>query len=294
MNIRHLGSILCLSVCLLPAQGVEDPEGTSLAARYAATSASFEPNYGQAPAEVEFLSRAAGYTLLLTEKEIAIQTETGVVHMELSGADPQARIAGADRLLGTVQYFRGSDPSAWHTGIPTYAKVNYQKAYPGIDLIFYGNREQLEFDFLLEPGADPGRILLHFPVGNPRIDPNGDVLISSGAGDIRLKKPESYQWVEGVRRPVIGRFIARNKTDIGFEVTGYDPEIDLVIDPAMVYSSYLGPSSNTWGNAVSTTEDPVTGRAYAYVTGKTCATDSGPERNTASDRRRLRCLRHEV
>jgi hypothetical protein len=134
--------------------------------------------------------------------DIAAQDITGsVLRMKLRDANPAARVTGMEESAGTSNYFIGNDPAKWHSGVPTYAKVKYEAIYSGIDLVYYGNHRQLEYDFILAPGADPRRI--EFDVrGAKRIrrDERGDLVLKVGADEIRWHKPVAYQEKDGARQ----------------------------------------------------------------------------------------------
>jgi len=161
---------------------------------------SFEANQGQAEKQVKFLSRGQGYHLLLTPTEAVVnlsrptgegeQTRAAAkasatrftqanacaeVRMKLVGANPQPRISGQDELPGKSNYFLGNDPQQWRTNVPTYRKVKYEGVYPGVDVVYYGNQRQLEYDFVVAPGADPKAIRLKFSgAKGMRLDAQGD------------------------------------------------------------------------------------------------------------------------
>src|ERR1039458_2173214 len=128
----------------------------------------FEANQGQTDSRVKFLSRGDGYSLFLTSHEavFTLRPPAGakgrptVFRMELRGANRAARVTGADKLAGVANYYVGNEPSKWRSGITTYGKVKYQGIYPGVDAVFYGNQRQLEYDFVVAPGADPRQISL--------------------------------------------------------------------------------------------------------------------------------------
>ena len=128
--------------------------------------------------------------------------------MTLKGnLNPDAIQNGEGQLPGRVNYLMGSDPSRWHTDVPTYSKVRYRGVYPGIDLIFYGNQKQLEYDFVLAPGADPASIRFDFEgVPEVSVDPVGNLLGRTPAGPFELHKPTVYQQVSGVRKAIEGAF----------------------------------------------------------------------------------------
>ncbi|TAL50061.1 MAG: hypothetical protein EPN89_05315, partial [Methylovulum sp.] len=206
--------------------------------------------------------------------------ETLAVHMQLVGANPNASVAGLDELPGKVNYLRGNDPKRWQTGVATYGKVKLNGVYNGVDLVYYGNGRQLEYDFIVAPGADPNAIRLNFGgIDNARLDATGDLLLHTQDGELRLQKPVVYQTVDGKRQNVDGRFVLHDVSGregladgkdrhIGFQVAAYDAGLPLVIDPVLVYSSYLGGSS--WESSSSIAVDTA---GNAYVTGDTASSD---------------------
>ena len=127
-----------------------------------------------------------------------------MVRMKLVGANPQAKVDGLDELPGKSNYFVGNDPKKWRTNVANYAKVKYANVYPGVDLVYYGNQRQLEYDFVVQPGADPNQIALNVgaglvpvpgrPQGVPlRIDANGDLVVATEGGEVIFHKPVVYQ-----------------------------------------------------------------------------------------------------
>ncbi len=250
----------------------------------------FEANRGQTDAAVTFLARGHGYTLLLTDNEaVFVLRHTTVLRMKLIGVNPAPRVVGLEELPGKVNYFRGNDPTKWRTNIPTFAKVKYAQVYPGVDLVYYGRQGRLEHDFIVAPGADPRSIELAFE-GTDRLEltSDGEVILHVARGELRLQKPGIYQDVEGVRKEISGRFVllghghrappshnqdaARHGQKIGFEVAAYDARRPLVIDPVLVYSTFLGGSDveNAYPSGAGIAID---GSGNAYVTGSTRSSD---------------------
>jgi hypothetical protein len=222
--------------------------GAFASADYGKLPLAFEPNVGQTDARVQFLARGSGYSLFLGRERAVLELQRGQSHasaieMELLGASTGAAPgAGREPLPGKVNYYRGSDPKQWHENVPTYAKVAYPGVYPGIDLVYYGRGGELEYDFVVRPGADSARIHLRFGGGAPTLDAKGDLVVSLDGGEVRLPKPVVYQEKNGRRQPVDGRFVLAGDHEVRFEVAAYDPRLALVIDPAIVYSTYLGGS----------------------------------------------------
>src|ERR1017187_5426535 len=126
--------------------------------------------------------------------------------MELPGAKHSAEVSGADELPGVANYFIGNDPKKRRSGIGAYGKVKYRGIYPGVDAVFYGNQRQLEYDFVVAPGADPKQISLGLTGVPPSLDIEGNVLLKRADGDLALKKPIVYQIIGGGKRIVDARY----------------------------------------------------------------------------------------
>src|SRR5438876_470157 len=286
------GALVVLSASVVSAEVRKIPESPSTAkARlqeaYGKLPLSFEANRGQTDPQVRFLSRATGHTLFLAPTEAVLvfikpeplaqrkaarvkpekrakSTQTAL-RMSFVGANPKTRVEGQEGLPGKANYFLGNDLTKWRTHVPTYTQVHYQDLYPGIDLIYYGNQRQLEHDFVVRPGADPGRIALSFQGADKvEVDAQGDLVLHTAAGAIRQRKPVIYQEVAGLRRDIAGGYLLREKRTVGFKVDKYDPSRPLIIDPVLIYSTYLGGSS--FDVAVGIAVDAA---GNAYVTGDT-------------------------
>ncbi len=288
---------------------------SNLQVAYAALPLAFEANQGQTDERVDFLARGRGYMVFLTSTEAVFAlpqnptaqrqehrvathhpqlsdsgprtTDSGLIlRMQLVGANVNPRGAGGKELPGKVHYFRGNDPQKWRTNIPTYAKVKYQEVYPGVDLVYYGNQRQLEYDFVIAPGVDPRIIRLAFAdLGETsfRIDLNGDLILGVAGGEVRLLAPHVYQESDGVKHAISGRYVLpRSATtdsgfhEVGFEVAAYDLSKPLIIDPVLSYSSFLGGSGlETGDNGVGNPFGNLTvdSAGNAYVVGSTSSVD---------------------
>ena len=251
---------------------------------------SFEANQGQTDAQVRFLSRGPGYTLFLTGDEAVFSfggskvkdgapaisrqvrpsppASNAVLRMKLVKANAAAEPTGEDQLPGQTNYFVGNDSKKWHSNVPTYAKVKYKGVYPGIDLVYYGNQRQLEYDFIVAPGADPRRIQFDV-LGASEItrDGQGDLLLQMGVGEVRWHKPIVYQEKDGTRQEIAARYVIKDENRVEFAVGDYDSRKALFIDP-LIYSTYLGGSVQDAGIAIA-----VDSSGNAYITGYTASTD---------------------
>ena len=241
----------------------------------------FEINRGQAEANVQFQARGQGYGISLAPGEAVLslrafpnksEQATGrsaTVRMRLVGADADAKLTGLEQQAAMVNYFRGNDPKLWHTQIPTFARVKAARVYPGVDLVYYGNQRQLEFDFVVAPGADPNQIALKFEGAEKlEIDAQGNLVLHTPGGQLIQHKPVIYQTVNSVRKEIAGGYVLRNKQQVSFQVAAYDHTQPLTIDPALSYSSFLGGSGDD--RAVATAVDTA---GNVYVVGYTTSTN---------------------
>ncbi len=225
----------------------------------------FELNQGQTDARVKFLARGQGYGLFLTGSEAVFSLSGSQMRMRLQGASTSPKVTGVDQLPGKVNYLIGNKSDEWRTNIPTYARVRYQQVYRGVDLIYYGNQRQLEYDFVIEPRASFKQIRFAFEgAGKPRLNRRGDLILKSGAGKITLQRPIAYQEIDNQRREVSVRYLLRPRGEVAFQVGNYDKTRQLVIDPVLVYSTYLGGTSQDQANGIA-----VDSAGNAYITGET-------------------------
>jgi hypothetical protein len=259
----------------------------------------FEPNRGQLDDEVRFLARGPGFALRLTddgatlslrkpgsaegrderraardgrfgrERQAEAETEAADLSMRVVGARPVPP-QGREVQPGTTNYFLGNDPRRWRTGVEAYARARYSQVLPGVDLVYYGNgEERLEYDLVLAAGVDPSGVALSFEgVDSLHIDADGAaVLMLPGGGEVVQPRPVAYQTDgQGDRVEVDARYEMREGA-LAFAVGPHDPRRELVIDPTITYSTYLGGSLADYGNAVA-----VDGSANIYVAGSTTST----------------------
>ena len=236
----------------------------------------FEANRGQFDERVRYLARGRGYGLFLTPDKATLtlrrpQGAPAVVTMRLRGAR-KVEPVGQGELPGRSNYFIGADRSKWRTGVPSFGRVRYPGVLPGVDLEFYGTGErQAEYDLILAPGADPGRLALEFEgLKGIDIDAEGDAVLKlAGGGEVRKPLPVAYQMDEDGRRTLVAaRYQRRGKDRLGFVVSGYDRRRSLVIDPVFVYSTLLGGGASDSAQGIA-----IDGSGNAYVVGRTVSPD---------------------
>jgi len=268
---------------------------------YGQLDLSFEANHGQTDEQVHFLARGAGYTLFLTSAEAVFVLQnsdcglrnqdnsraatefdkrrsendphseicnlpSNVLRMRLEGATSHAGAQGLDQLPGSVNYFIGDDSTKWRSNIPAFRRVHYTGVYPGVDLVYYGNQQHLEYDFIVKPGADWQQVSLDFE-GADAVEietATGDLLLKAGAQTVRQRKPFVYQETGGTRREVESSYTLKAGGKVGFHVGAYDRAKPLVIDPVLLYSTYLGGSNFDVGRDIA-----VDSAGNAYVSGQT-------------------------
>jgi len=249
----------------------------------------FEANEGQTDARVKFMARGAGYSVFLTGDEAVMQlhkqelktegtaemrtaetpVESVALRMKLAGSNSPSRVSGIGRLSSSSNYFIGNDPAAWRKGISNYSKVKYESVYPGIDLVWYGNQRLLEHDFLIAPGTDPSRIKLSFSgMDKMSIDGEGSLVLRAGDEDLRMLKPQAWQELTGGRRAISCDYSLSEKDQVEFRLGDYDTTLPLVIDPVLVYSTYIGGIGTDTGQDIA-----VDGAGAAYISGQTSSSD---------------------
>jgi CSLREA domain-containing protein len=231
-----------------------------------------------------------------------------VVRLQLLGANPNPQVTGLEELPGKINYFTGNDPVKWRTNVATFAKVKYENVYPGVDLVYYGNQRQLEYDFVVAPGVDPSVIQLslrdHAGQDLPlTTDAAGNLVVQLAGGDVRLGKPLVYQEINGVRQEVAGSYVLPNTqhatrntepltasspsptlnsgplafslkpsafsaSQVSFQLAAYDATKPLIIDPVLSYSTYLGGVAFDSGTDIA-----VDAAGNAYIVGLTASAD---------------------
>jgi len=195
-----------------------------------------------------------------------------VLRLSLVGSRPDVEVTGESELAGRIHYLLGNDPAGWQTNVPTFGRVRYSDVYSGVDLLYYGADSRLEFDFVVAPGADTD--VIRFRLNGPeavRIDAEGRLVLDMGGHEVFLKAPIAYQEEpRGSRNrvEVASAFLLGEGNEVTFEVGDYDRTRELVIDPVLEYSSYLGGGDQDVADGIAVDKD-----RNAYVTGMTLSAD---------------------
>ncbi len=311
--VFHLGSSLHTAKASdRQASGSQVADRQALEAKSLSLPLMFEPNQGQTAAPVKFVAHGAGYGLFLTSDEAVLALQGAgvsnqhsavtsqssaprserapgsVIRMRLVGANASARVSGGAPLPGKTSYLIGNNPAKWHRDVPQFGRVEYTGVYRGVDLVYYGNQGQLEYDFRVAPGADPGQIALSFQGAAPHIvnGDSGDLVLTTGSGEVRFHAPRIYQPATiasagstgSGETEVAGSFRQLADNEIGFAIGEYDHSRELVIDPTLSYSTYLGGAAGIEGpNGLASPGNVISVAADAalniYLAGSTTSTN---------------------
>jgi Beta-propeller repeat/Abnormal spindle-like microcephaly-assoc'd, ASPM-SPD-2-Hydin len=300
--VAMLGNVILLDPHALAQSQPDAVQRAQAVAGYGSLPLTFEANQGQTAAQVKFLSKGKGYTAFLTANGMllslrpsegaarrpamngalmgtaamttASMTAAGTqapatLEFTLVGAAANPTVHGEDMQPGKVNYFFGNDATKWRTNIATYARIRYHNVYPGIDMIYYGNHRQIEYDFAISPGADPNQIQFQIKgAKNTSLDAKGDLVLDTGDGVLHFQNPKIYQESDGSRIPVQGAYVMKDSTHVGFNLSALDPSKPTVIDPVLVYGTYLGGSGDDDATGIA-----VDSSGNVYIAGYTDSTD---------------------
>lgn len=219
---------------------------------------------------VAFVSAGAGYKVTIAGCSATMDFDhPSSLHMSFEGAKPRPAMEGLDLDAAHANYLIGNDPSRWRTNVAQYGKVLCRGVYPGIDAIYYGNGRQLEYDLIVAPGADAGRVRLTFSGARRlRITPEGDLALQSETREARLRKPKIYQEIDGRKRDVAGRYVLQGRNRVGFAIASYDRARPLIVDPVLSYATYLGGAGDEVAFAIAADS-----AGNVYVTGFSASLD---------------------
>lgn len=307
-TLRHCSFVILSSLigsAALCAADADSPASASLS-RFGNLPLYFEANRGQTDAGIDYFARGQNHTIYLrpTGTTIALSENSGgnprptggqvatnsasvrFVHMTLLGGAPSAMSDGQAQLAGHVNYLLGNNPSRWQRNVPTFSRVQYSSVYEGIDLVYYGNNQELEFDFHVAPKADPSRIAMRYDGADQlRLAANGDLVLRVGDNELHQKKPVAYQTIDGRRKEVAARYQISDSHTVSFALGSFDPSAPLTIDPLLSYSTFIGGAKGDIGWSIA-----VDAEGRAYIAGDTLSIfkklpTSGQQTNTGGGTR---------
>jgi len=276
-------SIIALSLMVLSPLNLADvaftpPAQLQMVDGYGKIPLHFEQNMGQTGRDVKFIARGDGYAMALRENGAVLSTPGSSLRLGFASANPTPRVRAEQQLEGKTNYLLGNDRRDWKTDIPNFERVRYQDIYNGIDLVFYGNQQSLEYDFVIQPNISADQIALDFSGPDESvIGENGDLTLTSGSNVFRQRKPVAYQEISGERREVDVAYVLQDQETetqgrrVGFKIGEYDRRYSLVIDPILSFSTFLGGDSETLGTSIAVDQD-----GNAYVAGYTNSTTGFP------------------
>jgi uncharacterized repeat protein (TIGR01451 family) len=204
-----------------------------------------------------FTADASGFQLTLRAGEAVLDLGDGAtpLHLRMAAAHADSPASALELLPGRTFYLRGEDPTGWRTNVPSWGRVQYRGIYPGIDLVFYGRQNELEYDFTVAPGADLGAIRLDVSGALAmRVDSQGNVVLTTETGEVNLRRPRMYQMVAGRKHNVAGGFRLSHR-QIAFSAAAYDRRLPLVVDPVLSYATFIGRGVNDRVNAIAVAAD---------------------------------------
>ena len=252
-------SLLIISVIVLATASMALGQPARRDAKFGSIPLYFEENRGQADPQVRYIGRTGNVVALVTSDGLRVSSGGDSVAMRVAGANPKAAIQAAGAMEGVTNYYLGSRAI---TGLPHYQRVQASNIRPGIDLIYHGDRGELEYDLVIHPGADASRLRLKFDGGKrPELADNGDVVIKTASGELRQKKPRVWQDIGGKRREVECRYALAGRSDVRLVLGDYSASAELVVDPVISYSTFLNMGFYT-GAGIA-----VDASGFAYVTG---------------------------
>ncbi len=283
LSLRHWTLVIASLLVSFPALAAAEPVSPepALLSRFGNLPLYFEANRGQSDAHVDYFARGKDHTVYLHRDGVTIALSQNVggaspqqtmrravtnsatvrfVRMTLMGASDTASPGGLEERSGRVNYLIGNDPSQWQRGVPTFGRIQYSSTYEGVDVVYYGNNQELEYDFVIAPRADASVIKFHFD-GAERleVDRRGELVLHVGASELRQRKPVAYQTIDGRRRDVAVSYRLLDKHTVAFALGQYDDTKPLVIDPILSYSTYFGGGKGDIGWAIAVDSE---GRAY--------------------------------
>jgi hypothetical protein len=292
MRGMRSGRLILLALAVAPVHAQTRSHPVPPAASKSADSLvlpmAFEVNRGQAQTGIDFVARAKGYSVYLRPGLVTLHrsdsghdgvaqtkaindVEVGICLLGTSGS---IQLLAEDKLPGYSNYLFGSEPDRWLTNVSHYAKVRYANVYPGVDVVYHGNQNRLEDDFVVLPGADPRQIALGFSgVDKSEVNAEGALVLRAGGSEFRLQRPRAYQLIAGKELEIEAAYVLRDGHAL-FHLGRYDRSRTLIIDPVLVYATFFGGSEfGPTGGGSSASAVAVDGTGNLYVAGNASSTN---------------------
>jgi hypothetical protein len=225
----------------------------------------FEENKGQTDASARYIARSASGVGFVLQNGWTLSLGGQPISMHIADADSKATLVPEGSVEGITNYYLGSRAI---TNLPHYSSVRSKDIRPGIDVVYHGNERELEYDLVIRPGADVDALRLRFEGSQPVLADNGDIILKTIAGEVRQHKPRVWQEAEGHRTEVECRYALLESGEVGFVLSNYDRSAELVVDPIISYSTYLGGTNDDRLAGIA-----VDGSGYAYLAGSTYSSD---------------------
>lgn len=261
---------VCLFLLSVSLYAADDPAAQKATLQLQRAPMRFEPNVGQMPAGARFAARGSESAFLFFDQEVAMKLGKTSVRLAMEGADNTGRFEGLNKLPSTTNYFLGSVKNKWRTGVPNFARLKREHVYPGIDVVYYGADRRLEYDFLVNPGADASRIRLRFSGADQvSLNEQGALVLKAGNTAVLQRIPSAYQMgAGGTRTRVDCRYRLDKDGSVSLALGAYDHDRQLVIDPVLVYAAYIG-GTGAEGARVITRDT----QGLVYIAGYTSSSD---------------------
>lgn len=259
MQLKLYLPVLALAVCVQLRAGDANPIRI-----LAQSPLRFEPAAPNAASGAKFIARGARFHFEFAPDQAVLRNGRKDVRLKFVGANGAARLEGEQLLASSTNLYLGNDPSQWRRAIPNYGRIRVEQLYPGVDLDYYGNAGQLEYDLTVNPGADPQRIRLRLDGSGLRSNGHGDLV-----GSLIERHPVAYQTgQDGARHMVASRYRRNADGSYSFQLGAYDHSRALVIDPVLVVAQYFAGSYENIAYAIGHDS-----KGLVYVAGTTESTD---------------------
>jgi hypothetical protein len=222
------------------------------------------------PASSGYVTRGLRFSSSLHGDHMDLRSRDQAMRLTFAHASPTTRLEPGEAMSSVSNVIHGNDRTKWRT-VPNYRNLHARGLYPGVDLVYYGNHGDLEYDLIVKPGANPKAIRLQITGVNPTLDADGNL----SAAFIQ-KRPVAYQLAgDGSRTLVSSRYHRNSDGTFSFALGRYDTRRDLVIDPTLTFSLYISGSSQDTAKAIGHDAN-----GFIYVGGITLSTDFEIDPNT--------------